>query len=182
MSETPRRCDNVHPLAFIHPKAHVENAEIGAATRIWQFATVIRGARLGIDCNVASNVTLDGSAFGDRCIISPGADIGPGIAFGDDCFIGPCVVVCNDGWPLTSKEGWSTEPFKAGALTVKVGNGVSVGANATVLAGVRIGDGSMIAAGAVVDRDVLPGHLFKRSGEIVPIDASRDVKRMRLLA
>lgn len=173
----------IHPLAVIHPLAHVhDDCEIGAATRVWQFASVIRSARLGIDCNVASNVTLDGSVFGDRCIISPGVDIGPGIECGNDCFIGPNVIVCNDGWPLTSKEGWSMEPFKQGARTVIVGDQASIGANATVLAGVRIGNGCMIAAGAVVDRDVLAGHLFKRTGEIVPIDTAREVTRMRLLA
>lgn len=172
----------IHPTAFIHDKAHVDDTvEIGAATRVWQFSSVIRGTRLGVDCSVASNVTLDGPWVGDRCIISPGVDIGPGFEIGDDCFIGPNVVLCNDAWPMTSKEGWSADPFRNGSLTVRLGSCVSIGANATVLPGVSIGDGAMIAAGAVVDRHVMPGCLFKRDGEIVEIDTSRRPERMRIL-
>lgn len=171
----------IHPLAYIHPKAHVEDSEIGAGSRVWQFATVIRGTRLGIDCTVASGATLDGPWFGDRCIISPGVDIGPGFEIGDDCFIGPNVVLCNDAWPLVSKEGWTDKPFRSGSLTIRIGDQSSIGANATVLPGVSIGDGCMIAAGAVVDRHVMPGHLFKRSGEIVEIDTGRMPKRMKII-
>lgn len=172
----------ISEIAFIHEKAHVDDSvEIGPGCRIWQFASVIRGTRLGIDCTVASNVTLDGPWFGDRCIISPGVDIGPGFEIGDDCFIGPNVVLCNDAWPMTSKDGWTDAPFRSGSLTVRLGNNVSIGANAVVLPGVSIGNGSMIAAGTVVDRHVMPGHLFKRSGEIVEIDTARRPERMKII-
>lgn len=176
------RLGRIHPLAFIHEKAHVDDtAEIGAGCRIWQFSSVIRGTRLGIDCTVASNVTLDGPWFGDRCIISPGVDIGPGFEIGNDCFIGPNVVLCNDAWPMTSKDGWTDRPFRSGSLTVRLGNNVSIGANVVVLPGVSIGDGCMIAAGAVVDKHVFPGTLFKRGGEVVDIDTTRRPERMKII-
>lgn len=173
----------IHPLAFIHEKAHVDDTvKIGAGSRVWQFASVIRGTRLGIDCTVASNVTLDGPWFGDRCIISPGVDIASGFEIGDDVFIGPNVVLCNDAWPLTSKEGWTDAPFRNdGALTVRIFDGASIGANAVILPGVQIGSGAMIAAGAVVDRDVHDGTLFKRSGEIVEIDTDKAPRRMKII-
>lgn len=181
-ASTVARLGRVHPLAFIHEKAHVdETVEIGAGSRVWQFSSVIRGTRLGIDCSVASNVTLDGPWFGDRCIISPGVDIAAGFEIGNDCFIGPNVVLCNDAWPLASKEGWTDQPFRSGSLTVRLGDGVSIGANAVVLPGVSIGDGCMVAAGAVVDRHVSPGCLFKRSGDIVEIDISRRPERMKII-
>lgn len=170
----------IHETAFIHPLARVTDSHIGAVTRVYQFASVVRGAKLGIDCTVGPTATLDGSRFGDRCSIGPGVNIGPGLHFGDDCFIGPNVIVCNDAWPMTSKEGWDVrELTEKGLKVVLAGNSVSVGANATILPGVKIGDGSMIAAGAVVGKDIPPGHLFKRSGEIVPIDTSAPKERMK---
>lgn len=155
----------IHPSAFIHEAAHVSGAIIGARTKVWQFASVIRGTILGDDCVVASNVTLDGPKFGNRCIVSPGVDIGPGFIIGDDVFIGPNVVLCNDMWPRTHKDGFDYEALRSGALVaVEVENGASIGANAVVMPGVRIGCRAMIAAGAAVTRSVPPETLYKRDG------------------
>lgn len=161
----------IDPTAQIHALALVDpNATVGARTRIWQFASVIRGTVLGDDCNVASGATLDGPKFGDRCIICQGAALGPGFLLGDDCFVGPNVTFCNDRWPLTDKEGFDISPFQAGFFTVLVGHRVSIGANVVVLPGVLIGAGSMIAAGAVVERDVPEATLHRRDGSLVPLD------------
>lgn len=164
--------------AFIHPKALVEGSVIGARTKVWQFASVIRGTRLGSDCNVASCATLDGPRFGNGCIISQGVAMGPGFVFGDDCFIGPNVTVCNDRWPCADKNGFDAELLRSGKWTVLVGNGVSIGANAVILPGVTIGDGAMIAAGSVVTKNIREFHLWKRDGSMVKIDPSHPKRRM----
>lgn len=167
----------IHPTAFVHPKAHVEDSTIGPRCKVWQFASVIRGTVLGSDCNVASGATLDGPVFGDRCIVSPGVDIGPGFLIGSDVFIGPNVVLCNDRWPRVDKAGFDIEALRA-TPTVIVQDGASIGANAVVLPGVVIGAGAMIAAGAVVNRSVPAGALFRRDGRIEMIGSQHNTKRM----
>lgn len=168
----------IDPTARIHPLAHVEGATIGARSRVWQFATVIRGTILGEDCNVASCATLDGPRFGDRCIISQGVAMGPGFKFGNDIFVGPNVTICNDRWPVTAKEGFDIDRLRNGFWTVIVEDLVGIGANAVVLPGIRISRGSMIAAGAVVDRNVPPFYLFRRDGKLTELDG-RKIVRMR---
>ena len=159
----------IDPSAQIHRFALVEDASVGPRTRVWQFASVIRGARLGADCNVASGATLDGPVFGDRCIVSQGVAMGPGFEIGDDVFIGPNVTVCNDRWPRACKTGFDLARLQADYVTVRIGNWTSVGANAVILPGVTLGKRVMVAAGAVVDRDIPADHLFKRDGSMQPI-------------
>jgi len=170
----------IHPTAFIHPKAHVEDAEIGPQCRVWQFASVIRGAVLGPRCSVGSSATLDGAKFGADCVISPGVDIGPGFQVGDNVFIGPNVVLCNDAWPTAHKQGFDAEALVSGALIcVVVEDGASLGAGAVVLPGVRIGAGAMVAANATVTADVPAGHLWTRAGDIRPVPQDAWKRRMR---
>jgi len=169
----------VDPTAFIHPQALVSNSFIGARTKVWQFASVIRGTHLGEDCVVASGATLDGPWFGDRCIISPGVDIGPGFLIGDDIFLGPNVVLCNDAWPCYSKDGFDAELLREDFVTVQIKNGASIGANAVVLPGVTIGKRAMVSAGAVVKTSVPDNHLFMRDGTLLKIKTEWRQRRMR---
>lgn len=171
----------IHSSAKIHRLALVENSEIGPRTRVWQFASVIRGTRLGADCNVASCATLDGPVFGNRCIISQGVAMGPGFLFGDDIFVGPNVTVCNDRWPRVSKDGFDIGVFQRGDFTVVVKDGATIGANAVVLPGVIIGKRAMIAAGAVVDKDVPDDHILRRDGRMSPLSPKRNPCRMRIV-
>lgn len=165
---------------MIHPLAHVENATIGKGTRIWQFASVIRNARIGEDCTIASNALVDAATIGDRCIVSHGAAIEPGVVLGDEVFIGPQVVFCNDAWPRVAKHGFDMAPLLNGETVVTaVEDGASIGAGAIVLPGVRIGAGAMIAAGARVVADVPAAHLLKRDGTMIPIDPAKPIRRMR---
>lgn len=174
---------NIADSAQIHSKAEVKNATIGARTRVWQFSSVIRDATIGEDCSVASCCIVDGADVGDRTIISHGAFIDPGIVIGDDVFIGPNVCLCNDAFPRADKTGFDMAVLISGEfVTTRIEDGASLGANVTVLPGLVIGAGAMIAAGAVVDKDVPPHHLFKRSGEMVLIDPRRPVRRMRRAA
>lgn len=168
----------IHPTAFVHPKAHVEGATIGARTKVWQFASVIRGTVLGEDCNVASCATLDGPVFGDRCKISQGVAMGPGFLFGNDVFVGPNVTVCNDRWPAADQAGFDFAALQRGEITVIVHDRVAIGANAVILPGVVIGAGAVIAAGAVVNRSVLAGRLFRRDGRVEEIGSHLNTKRM----
>src|ERR1044072_273206 len=139
----------IDPEAFIHPKAHVDSATIGPRTKVWQFASVIRGAVLGADCNVASCATLDGPRFGDRCIVSQGVAMGPGFWFGNNIFVGPDVTICNDRGRRFDKKGFDVSRFDGRHWAVVVKDGAAIGANAVVLPGVVIGRNAVVAAGAV---------------------------------
>lgn len=169
----------IDATAQVHPLAFVDEAEIGPRTKVWQFASVIRGTRLGADCVVASGATLDGPWFGDRCIISQNVAMGPGFLFGNEIFVGPNVTICNDRWPACDKNGFDAGLLRSEFVTVHVQDGASIGANAVVLPGVAIGKRAMIAAGAVADRNVPDNHLFCRGGDIVPIKEEWRERRMR---
>jgi UDP-2-acetamido-3-amino-2,3-dideoxy-glucuronate N-acetyltransferase len=163
--------------AFIHPKAHVDCSTIGARSRVWQFASVIRGAIVGEDCNIATGACLDGSQIGDRVILGHNTAIGPGFRIFDDVFVGPGVVLCNDMWPRAWKDGFDVSRFNPVSYAVIIESRASIGANSVVLPGVRIGFGSMIAAGSVVTKDV-PAKCLWKGGEIVQHNISERT-RMR---
>lgn len=163
----------IHPLALVD-----ETCTIGAGSKVWQFASLTRGVVLGMDCSVAPGAMLDGCTFGDRCLIGPSVSMGPGFLVEDDVFIGPSVTFANDCWPTTVKAGFDVEALRSGRHAVIVEDRASIGANAVILPGVRIRSGAMIAAGAVVTRDVEPGCLFTREGVMRPIGAQTP-RRMR---
>lgn len=168
----------IDPSATIHPFAHVDGAVIGARTRVWQFASVIRRATIGVECVVGSASIIDGATVGDRCLIGHAAQLHPGARLGDEVFIGPGVICCNDRWPMVDKGGFDFTWLVCGGETVSIGDRASIGAGAVLLPGVVIEEGAMIAARAVVNRRVPAHHLFKRNGEIVSIDRAR---RMRIV-
>lgn len=152
---------------MIHPQATVsDDCIIGAGTRIWQNATVIMGTVLGANCNVGACAVLSGPVFGDRCKISSGVVMGPGFKVGNDVFLGPNVVLANDVWPDADADGYDDKALRSGKYAVIVEDGAIIGANAVVLSGVRIGRGSVVAAGAVCTRDVPDGMVWKRNGYI----------------
>lgn len=171
----------IDPSVFLHSMACVdESVSIGAGSKVWQFASVIRGTVLGAGCSVGAGACLDGPQFGDRCIVSPGVDIGPGFIVGDDVFLGPHVVLCNDYWPRTHKEGFDYGALRTGAITcVKIGNGASIGAGAKIMPGVTVGAGAMVAANAIVKRDVPDNHLWCSNGELRIIRDEHKIQRVR---
>ncbi len=133
---------------FAHPEALVESGEIGARTRIWAFAHVLRGARVGADCNICDHTLIEGGAtVGDRVTIKSGVQLWEGVTLEDDVFVGPNATFTNDPFPRSRKR-------PAEFTRTRVRRGASVGANATILPGVVIGPMAMIGAGAVVTRDV----------------------------
>lgn len=165
---------------MIHPLAHHDSTVvIGERTRIWQFASIIRGAVIGEDCNIASCTIVDGAVIGDRCIIGHGSSVHPGTKIGSDVFVGPAATFCNDAWPRVSKDGFDVALLiGAGRPSIVVEDEASIGAGATVLPGVRIGKGAMVAAGASVRHSVPAGHLHKRDGSIVLLRLEKPL-RMR---
>lgn len=169
---------SIDQTAFIHPKAEVhKSCRIGARTKIWQFASVLRGAVLGDDCTVASGACFDGSVAGNRTILCHNLAAGPGFLLGDDVFIGPNCTLGNDNWPRAAKEGFDPKRFNGEDWAIVIENGASVGANSVILPGVRVGAGAMIAAGSVVAKSVPAGHLFK-DGKTTLV--SRAPPRMRM--
>ena len=164
---------------FCHPTAIVEEgSSIGASTRVWHHAHVREGAAIGSGCSLGKNVFIDaGVSVGDRCKIQNNVSVYSGVTIGDDVFVGPAATFTNDLVPRAFASSWTiTETL--------VDDGASIGANATIVCGNRIGKYAMVAAGATVTHDVDDYQLVvgtparhaawvNRSGAIV----SRDVER-----
>ena len=139
--------DNSQQL-FAHPDARVETDAIGPRTRIWAFAHILAGARIGADCNICDHTFIEGGAeVGDRVTLKCGVQLWEGVTLEDDVFVGPNATFSNDPYPRSKR------PPASYARTL-VRHGASIGANATILPGITIGSEAMIGAGAVVTRDV----------------------------
>lgn len=138
---------------FKHPQAIVESENIGDNTWVWAFAHVLRGAQIGADCNICDYVFIENDVkIGDRATIKCGVQLWDGIVIEDDVFIGPNATFTNDLFPRSKRY---PEKFKKTLIK----KGASVGANATILAGIVIGSNAMVGAGAVVTRDVPPNAI-----------------------
>ena len=139
---------------LIHPTAVVEDgAEVGAGTRVWHFAHIRSGARIGERCVLGKSVFVDaGVVIGAGCRIQNFVSVYSGVTLEDDVFVGPSAVFTNDRYPRAS--GGEGE-----ALPTLVRAGASIGANATVLCGLTIGELAVVGAGAVVTADVEPHRL-----------------------
>ena len=135
---------------FVHEQGLCESAEVGPGTRIWAFAHVLEGARVGAECNICDGVFIEGGAVvGDRVTVKCGVQLWDGVELEDDVFVGPNATFTND--PMPRSRQWLEEYPR----TV-VRAGASIGANATILPGLEIGLGAMVGAGAVVTRSVPP--------------------------
>lgn len=138
---------------FQHSHALVESQQIGDGTRIWAFAHVLPRAVIGSDCNICDHVFIENDVvIGDRVTIKCGVQIWDGLRIEDDVFIGPNATFTNDLFPRSKVY---PEQFTQTLLQ----SGCSIGANATILAGVTIGEKAMVGAGAVVTKDVPPAAI-----------------------
>lgn len=143
------------PVKFYrHSTAMVEKgAVVGIGTRIWHHSHVRAGATIGKLCSLGKNVYVDrGAIIGDRCKVQNNCSIYEGVILADDVFVGPHVTFTNDKHPRAAGE-WMKQ------ATI-VDTGVSFGAHATVICGIRIGRYAMIGSGAVVTADVEPYSLI----------------------
>lgn len=134
---------------FIHPRALVdEGVSIGTGTRVWAFAHVLSGAVIGDDCNICDHTFIEGKVvIGNRATLKCGVYLWDSLVVEDDVFIGPNATFTNDPRPR-SRQVPTEYPI------TRLRQGCSVGAGAVVLPGLTIGRWSMIAAGAVVTKDV----------------------------
>ena len=143
---------------MLHPEAEIEDGvEIGTGTRVWARSHIRSGARIGRDCVVGECVFVDvGVRLGDRCKVQNNALIYHGTEAEDEVFIGPAACLTNDRHPraatpegrLRGAEDWRLDG-------IRLRHGSSIGAGAVVVAGVNVGRYALVAAGAVVTRDVL---------------------------
>jgi acetyltransferase-like isoleucine patch superfamily enzyme len=133
---------------FVHPNGICESVDVGPRTRVWAFAHVLPGARIGADCNICDGVFIENDVVvGDRVTVKCGVQLWDGLRIESDVFIGPNATFTNDRFPRSKRR---PPQF----LTTLVKEGASIGANATILPGLEIGRGAMVGAGAVVTRSV----------------------------
>ena len=146
---------SVHPAAVIHETAEIEpDAAVGAGTRVWRAAHIRTGAAVGRDCNIGANVFVDRNVrIGDRVKVQNNVSVYEGVELEDECFVGPAAVFTNDRNPRATG-AWQL-------AATRVARGASVGANATLVCGITLGEHSLVAAGAVVTRSVLPHQLVQ---------------------
>ena len=138
----------------IHPLSDVQSKNIGEGTMIWQFCVVLEKAVIGKNCNINFNVFIENQVFiGDNVTIKPGVQIWDGMTVEDNVFIGPNVTFTNDKAPKSKNKNFVMFP------TI-LKKGASLGANATILPGITIGENAVIGAGSVVTKDVPAGETW----------------------
>lgn len=140
-------------MTFIHKLADVADCQIGAGSKIWQFVVIMEGAKIGRNCNICAHSLIEGDVIiGDDVTIKSGVQIWDGARLEDKVFIGPNVTFTNDIFPRSKMY---LEEYMG--ITLKANS--SIGANATLLAGITIGEYSLVGAGSVVTKDVPPNSV-----------------------
>lgn len=136
---------------FIHPSANVSPAaHIGDGTKIWINVQIREGVSVGEGCIISKDVYLDHAVtIGDRCKIQNSVSVYNGVTIGNDVFVGPNACFTNDKVPRAFNADWSITP-------TRLEDGCSIGANATIVCGITIGEYAMVAAGSVVTKSVPP--------------------------
>ena len=136
---------------YAHPTSVVESEAIGDGTKIWHFAHVRRDSKIGRNCNIGKSVYIDiGAEIGDNVKIQNFVSVYKGVRIEDDVFIGPSATFTNDLFPRAFV--WDEDHV----VPTLIRRGASIGANATVVCGITVGEYAMIGAGSVVAGDVPP--------------------------
>ena len=131
----------------------MQSKQIGEGTRVWQYVVILPGAVIGRDGNICSHCFIENKVVvGDRVTVKCGVQLWDGVTLEDDVFVGPNATFTNDRVPRSRNAA-------ATLLLTLVKKGASIGANATILPGLTIGEGAMVGAGAVVTKDVPPRTL-----------------------
>ena len=139
---------------MIHPLSDVKSTNIGENTNIWQFCVVFPEARIGTGCNICAYVLIENEVVvGNDVTVKSGVQLWDGVTLEDNVFVGPNVTFTNDFLPRSKNPDW-----KLSKTVVK--KGASIGANATIICGITIGEGAMIGAGSVVTKDVPAGEIW----------------------
>jgi acetyltransferase-like isoleucine patch superfamily enzyme len=138
---------------YVHPTALVETSEVGRGTTVWAFAHIMDGAVVGEDCKIGDHAFIEsGAVLGDRVVVKNNSLIWHGVSIGDDVFVGPNTVFTNVVAPRARYQTFPEDWVKT-----EVAERASIGANTTIVCGIRIGLNAMVGAGSVVTRDV-PDH------------------------
>ena len=144
--------------SLVHPAALCENPNIGAGTRVWAFAHVMKHSTVGADCNIGGHTFIeDGACIGNGVTIKNQVMVWEGVTIEDNAFVGPGVIFTNDRHPRSRHLPEAVERYarpQNWLQRTRVGYGASIGAGCVVLCGVTIGRFAMVAAGAIVTRDV----------------------------
>jgi len=139
---------------LIHEKAEVQTNSIGEATKIWQYTVVLKGAKIGSNCNINAQCFIENDVIiGNNVTVKCGVQLWDGITIEDDVFIGPNATFTNDKYPRS-------KVYPEQFVRTIVKKRASIGANATILCGVTIGENAMVGAGSVVTKDVPDGELW----------------------
>ena len=139
---------------LIHQHADVQTENIGKSTKVWQYTIILKGAKIGKNCNISAHCFIENDVvIGNNVTLKCGVYIWNGTVVEDNVFIGPNVTFTNDKYPRSKHypEQYTKTILKKGA---------SIGANATLLCGLTIGENAMIGAGSVVTKDVPPNTLW----------------------
>lgn len=136
---------------FVHESSYIdEDVVIGEGTKIWHFCHIQKGARIGENCSLGQNVNVSNNVkIGNGCKIQNNVSLYEGVELEDYVFCGPSCVFTND---LTPRARFPKGHENYKKTVVK--EGASIGANATIVCGHTIGKYAMVAAGAVVTKDV----------------------------
>jgi acetyltransferase-like isoleucine patch superfamily enzyme len=136
----------VEPI--IHPTSEVQTILIGDGTVVWQFCVILKGAKIGSNCNINAHCFVENDVvIGDNVTLKCGVFLWDGVTVEDNVFIGQNATFANDRHPISGNKN-----FKLERTLIK--KGASIGANATILPGVILGENCFVGAGAVVTKDV----------------------------
>jgi UDP-2-acetamido-3-amino-2,3-dideoxy-glucuronate N-acetyltransferase len=140
----------------IHESAYVDDgAKIGADTKVWHFCHILGGAVIGERCSLGQNVVvMNGVKIGNNVKIQNNVSVYEGVELSDDVFCGPSMVFTNVVNPR------SHVSRKNEYKKTLVGRGATIGANATIICGVTLGEYAFVGAGSVITKDVLPYALM----------------------
>lgn len=141
-------------MSKIHPLSDVQTKNIGENTLVWQYTVVLKDAAIGDNCNINCQVFIENDVIiGNNVTVKPGVQLWDGIRIEDNVFIGPNVTFTNDRYPRSKQY-----PEEFQQTIVK--KGASIGANATILGGITIGEHALIGAGSVVTKNVPANELW----------------------
>lgn len=133
---------------MIHHTAEVQTQSVGEGTSIWQHCVILKGARIGRNCNINCHVLIENDVIvGDNVTVKPGVQLWDGVRLEDGVFIGPNVTFTND---LLPRSKHYPDSFQKTVLH----RGSSIGANSTILGGITIGQYAMVGAGSLVTKSI----------------------------
>jgi UDP-2-acetamido-3-amino-2,3-dideoxy-glucuronate N-acetyltransferase len=151
-----KKYEEALPGVFVHESSYVDlPCEIGEGSKIWHFTHILAGTRIGRNCIIGQNVMIGPDVvIGNNCKVQNNVSLYRGITLEDGVFCGPSSVFTNVFTPRAEIE--RKNEFRP----TLVKHGVTIGANATIVCGITLGEYALIGAGAVVTKDVVPYALM----------------------